>query len=76
MVKGKKEKKDQNKNNKSKQKTTKTKNKISLPSPVSNYDRFAWKARSITTEVLYLIDSLQIYRIFVEISVHRMGDQQ
>ena len=36
----------------------------------------AWKARIITTGVLCIKDSLQIYRIFVESSVHRMGDQQ
>ena len=36
----------------------------------------AWKAKIIATGVLFHMASLQIYKIFVQISVHRMGDQQ
>ena len=35
----------------------------------------AWKAKVIATGVLYHMDSLKIYEIFVRISVPRMGDQ-
>ena len=33
-------------------------------------------ARIITTGVLYHMARLQIYKMFVQISVHRMGDKQ
>ena len=59
-------KKDQNKNNKSKKKKKK-KNKRLSPS---------WKARIISTGLLYHMDIKQICKIFVQISVHRMGEQE
>ena len=34
------------------------------------------EAKTIATGVLFHMASLQIYKIFVQISVHRMGDQQ
>ena len=36
----------------------------------------AWKARIISTGLLYHMASNQICKIFVQISVHRMGDQE
>ena len=36
----------------------------------------AWKARIISTRLLYHMASKQICKIFVQISVHRMGDQE
>ena len=71
----KKRKKDQNKNNKSKKRKRKENLKIVAklgfePRPL------AWKARIISTRLLYHMASKQICKIFVQISVYRMGDQE
>ena len=66
-----KEKKDQNKNNKSKKEKKKIVAKLGFE-PRS----LAWKARIISNRLLYHMARKQICKIFVQISVHRMGDQE
>ena len=67
----KKKKKDQNKNNKSKKKKKKDCRQWGFE-PRS----LAWKARIISIRLLYHMASKQICKIFEQISVHRMGDQE
>ena len=69
----KRKKKDQNKNNKSKKKKKKKKIVAKLGFEPRS---LAWKARLISTRLLYHMASKWICKIFVQISVHRMGDQE
>ena len=69
----KKKKKDQNKNNKSKKRERKIKDCRQLGFEPRS---LAWKARIISTRLLYHMPIKQICKLFVQISVHRMGDQE
>ena len=68
-------KKDQNKNNKSKKKKKKRKIKGCRQAGIRTTIACV-KARIISTRLLYHMASKHICKIFVQISVYRMGDQE
>ena len=69
-------KKDQNKN-KSKKIKNNNKIKIKYCHQVGFEPRsLGWKARIISTRLYYHMAIKQICKVFVQISVHRMGDQE
>ena len=76
-IKKRKKKKDQNKNNKSKKKKKKKKIKSLSPSWDSNHDRLRGKQGSYPLDycIIWLVNR-SLCKIFVQISVHRIGDQE